>query len=60
MLQLVEVLEEQKPGGLLGVIQLTGTAGVLVEDVVDVLEGLLKHLNGMSWVAMAALSRRCA
>jgi hypothetical protein len=28
---------------LLGVIQFAGTAGVLVKDVVDVLESLLKH-----------------
>ena len=43
LLQPVEVLEEQEPGGLLGVIQLGGAARLFPEDVVDVLEGLFKH-----------------
>jgi hypothetical protein len=31
------------PGGLLGVVQLGGAAGLFAENVVDVLEGLFKH-----------------
>jgi hypothetical protein len=31
----VEVLQEEQPGGLLGVIEFAGAAGVLPEDVVD-------------------------
>lgn len=43
MLQVVQVLEEEHPGGLLGVVQLGGAAGLFPEDIVDVLEGLLEH-----------------
>jgi hypothetical protein len=43
LLQSVEVFQEQQPGGLFGVIELAGAAGILPEDVVDVLEGLFKH-----------------
>jgi hypothetical protein len=43
VLQRVEVFQEEQPGGLLGVVELTGVAGVLPEDVVDVFEGLFKH-----------------
>jgi hypothetical protein len=43
VLQGVEVLQEQQPGRLLGVVELAAAAGVLVQDVVDVLEGLLEH-----------------
>ena len=39
----VEVLQKKQPGRLLGVVQLAGAACVLVQDVVDVLESLLKH-----------------
>ena len=42
-LQCVQVLQEQQPRGLLGVVQLTVTACVLVQDVVDILEGLFEH-----------------
>ncbi len=44
LLQVVQVFEEQNPGGLLGVVQLGRAAGLFPEDVVDVLEGLLEHL----------------
>jgi hypothetical protein len=43
MLEIVEIFEEQNPGGLLGVVQLGGAAGLFPQDVVDVLEGLLEH-----------------
>ena len=51
LLQPVEVFQEQQPGGLLGVVELGGAAGLFPEDVVDVLEGLFEHgglivLNG--------------
>ena len=43
LLQPVEVLQEEQPGRLLGVVELGGAAGLFPEDVVDVLEGLFKH-----------------
>ena len=43
LLQRVEVFEEKQPGGLLGIVQLAGAPGVLVEDVIDVFEGLFEH-----------------
>ena len=43
LLEAVEVFQEQEPGGLLGVVQLGGAAGLLAEDVVNVAEGLFKH-----------------
>ena len=43
LLQPVEVFQEQQPGGLLGVVQFGGAAGLFPEDVVDVFEGLFKH-----------------
>jgi hypothetical protein len=45
LLQAVEVFEEEESGGLLGVIELGGAAGLFPEDIVDVLEGLLEHLR---------------
>jgi hypothetical protein len=43
MFEGVEVFEEEQPGDLLGVVEFTGAAGVLVKDVVDVFERLFKH-----------------
>ncbi len=43
LLERVEVFQEEEPGGLLGVVQLGGAAGLLAEDIVNVLEGLFKH-----------------
>src|ERR1019366_1043596 len=43
LLQPVQVFQEEEPGGLLGVVQLGGAAGLFPEHVVDVLEGLFKH-----------------
>ena len=43
LLQAVEVFQEEEPGGLLGVVELGGAAGLFPEDVVDVFEGLFKH-----------------
>jgi len=39
----IQVLQEQEPGGLLGVVELGGASGLLAEHVVDVLEGLFEH-----------------
>ena len=39
----IEVFQEQEPRTLLGVIQFAGASGILVEDVVDVFEGLFEH-----------------
>jgi hypothetical protein len=49
-LQSVQVFQEQQPGQLLGVVQLPGTAGILVLDVVDVLEGLFEHVLSVPWM----------
>ena len=43
MFEGVEVFQEEEPGGLLGVIEFAGAAGVFPEDVVDVFEGLFEH-----------------
>ncbi len=43
LLQTVEILEEQQPGGLLGVVELGGAAGFFAEHVVDIFEGLFEH-----------------
>ena len=45
VLQGVEIFQEEQPGCLLGVVEFTGAAGVLPEDVVDVFEGLFEHGN---------------
>jgi len=42
LLQIIEMLQEQRPGGLLGVVQLGTTPGFLPQRIVDVLECLLK------------------
>ena len=43
LLQPVEVLEKEQPGGLLGVVEFGGAAALFPEGVVDILEGLFKH-----------------
>lgn len=42
-LQVIQVLEEEDPGGLLHIVQLASATGILVEDVVDILECLFEH-----------------
>lgn len=42
----VEVLEEQQPGGLLGVVELGAAAGLLAQAVVDGAERLIKRAGG--------------
>jgi hypothetical protein len=39
-----EVFEEEKPGGLFGVIEFGGAARFFAENVVDVSEGLFEHV----------------
>ncbi len=56
LLQAVEVFQEQQPGGLLGVVQLGGAAGLFPEHVVDVFEGLFEH--GCSFWLWRLLSNR--
>ena len=43
LLKCVQVLQEEQPRRLLGVVELARAAGILVQDVVDVLKGLFKH-----------------
>ena len=45
LLEVVEVLQEQQPRGLLGIVELRGATRLFPEDVVDVLEGLFEHLG---------------
>ena len=56
VLDRVEVLQEEQPRRLLGVIEFADTAGILVKDIVDVLEGLFKH--GAGWPFVGVLGRR--
>ena len=42
-LEVIEVFEEEDPGGLLDVIELARATSILVEDVIDILEGVLEH-----------------
>jgi len=43
LLQAVQIFQEQQPGGLFRVVQLTGATGFFAEGIVDVPEGLFKH-----------------
>ncbi len=43
LFQPVEILQEEKPGGLLGIVEFRGATGLSPENVVDVFEGLFKH-----------------
>ena len=59
----VEVFQEEQPGGLLGVVEFAGAAGVFPEDVVDVFEGLFEHdwereTRKPSLVRLTAVNRR--
>ena len=49
----VEVFQEEDSGNLPGVVQFAGATGVLVEDIVNVFEGLLEHagIKGRAWNA---------
>ena len=43
-LQVVEVFEEQEPGGLLGVVEFRRAPGLFPKHVIEILESLFKHL----------------
>lgn len=47
-MKVVEVFQEQQPGDLLGVVELTAAAGLFPEDVIKVLEGLFEMGHGRS------------
>ena len=53
LLKVVEVFQEEQPGGLLGVIEFGGAAGFFPEDVIDVFESLFsRNSNGFfQWLA---------
>ena len=53
-LKVIDVFEKEDPGGLLDVIELAATPGILVEDVIDILEGVLEHWA--PWVNVLSLS----
>ena len=46
--QLVEIFEEEYPTGLFGIIQLGSAASLFAENVIDILEGLFKHEQGLA------------
>ena len=51
LLQAIEILQKEEPGGLLGVVQLGGATGFFPQHVVDIFKRLFKHgvllvLNG--------------
>ena len=43
--EVIEVLEEQQPRGLLGVVELGGASGLLTEDIIDIPECLFEHVS---------------
>src|SRR5271157_3611893 len=45
LLKVVEVFQEQQPGGLLGVIELSSAASFFPRDVINVFEGLFEHMR---------------
>jgi hypothetical protein len=45
LLQAIEVLEKEEPGGLLGIIEFGGATGLFPEDIINVLEGLFEHVK---------------
>ena len=48
VLHVVQVLEEQQPRSLLGIVQLGGQPFVVAHGAVDVVEGVFKHGEGFS------------
>jgi hypothetical protein len=43
LLKIVEVFQEQEPGGLLRVVKLSSAASFFPKNVIDVFKGLLEH-----------------
>jgi len=43
--QVIQILQKQQPGGLLGIIKLCCTARLFPEDIINIFEGLLKHIG---------------
>ena len=43
LLKIVEILQEQQPGGLLGVVKLGRATGFFPKDVINISESLLEH-----------------
>jgi hypothetical protein len=58
LLESFQILQEQQPGCLLGVIELGGAASLFPEDVVDVLERLLEHGSALSQNHRCVAKRR--
>jgi hypothetical protein len=44
LLQIVEIFQEQQPGCLLGVVELSSAASFFPKNIVDVFEGLFEHI----------------
>jgi hypothetical protein len=41
--EVIEIFQEQQPGGLLGVVEFGGASGFFAKDVVDIFEGLFEQ-----------------
>ena len=54
LLKIVEIFEEQQPGSLLRVIELSRAASFFAKDVVDVFEGLFEHI--LIWKVFSKIS----
>jgi len=48
LLKVVQILQEQQPGGLFGVVEFCGATGLFPEDVIDIPECLLEHISSNS------------
>ena len=58
LLQPIEVLEEQQPGGLLGIVQLGRAPGFFSEYVVDISKCLFEHAASFPQTQSCSLRRR--
>jgi len=43
LLQPVQIFQEEKPGGLFGVVKFAGSARLFAKNVINISEGLFKH-----------------
>lgn len=43
LFQTIEVLQEQEPGGLFGVVEFSGAPGLFPKDIINIFKGLFEH-----------------
>ncbi len=56
LFQIIEILEEKQPRGLLGIVELGGASGLLTEDIVDVAKSLFEHESPKASVSLRSPS----